>query len=300
MATPAPFPSAPLFPGRLLRRGKVRDVYQADGEAAGDRRERPHQRVRRRARSGHSRKGHRPDPAVELLVRDARGRRPQPPAGDPPRGLPRAFLRGSHCSKGRACLAREVRIAPGGVRRPRVHRRLGVEGVPGAGERVRGPAAGRSAAGRPPPRTRSSRRPPRPRSATTRTSRSTRSCASSAATSPNSLRSVSLELYRSAAALAEARGIIIADTKFEFGLDDEGKLVWADEALTPDSSRFWPADLYRPGSNPPSFDKQFVRDWLEACGWDKQPPGPDAAARRRGADPGALPRGATAASPDAS
>lgn len=88
------------------------------------------------------------------------------------------------------------------------------------------------------------------------------------------LRHVSLELYRRAAAFAETRGIIIADTKFEFGLDDNGDLVWADEALTPDSSRFWPAAEYRPGANPPSFDKQFVRDWLEASGWNKRPPAP--------------------------
>ena len=88
------------------------------------------------------------------------------------------------------------------------------------------------------------------------------------------LRSASLDLYTRAAALAEERGIIIADTKFEFGLDSDGGLVWADEALTPDSSRFWPADRYAPGSNPPSFDKQFVRDWLESSGWNKQPPAP--------------------------
>lgn len=88
------------------------------------------------------------------------------------------------------------------------------------------------------------------------------------------LRQASLALYRRAAAFAEARGIIIADTKFEFGLDEAGGLVWADEALTPDSSRFWPVDRYRPGSNPPSFDKQFVRDWLESSGWNKQPPAP--------------------------
>lgn len=88
------------------------------------------------------------------------------------------------------------------------------------------------------------------------------------------LRDLSLELYRRAAALAEARGIIIADTKFEFGLDELGKLVWADEALTPDSSRFWPAARHRIGSSPPSFDKQFVRDWLEGSGWNKQPPAP--------------------------
>jgi phosphoribosylaminoimidazole-succinocarboxamide synthase len=88
------------------------------------------------------------------------------------------------------------------------------------------------------------------------------------------VRDVSLALYKAAAEYALTRGIIIADTKFEFGLDEAGKLVWIDEALTPDSSRFWPADQYRPGSNPPSFDKQFVRDWLEASGWNKQAPGP--------------------------
>lgn len=88
------------------------------------------------------------------------------------------------------------------------------------------------------------------------------------------VRDVSLALYKAAAEYALTRGIIIADTKFEFGLDEAGQLVWIDEALTPDSSRFWPADQYRPGSNPPSFDKQFVRDWLEASGWNKQAPGP--------------------------
>jgi phosphoribosylaminoimidazole-succinocarboxamide synthase len=88
------------------------------------------------------------------------------------------------------------------------------------------------------------------------------------------VREVSLALYRAAADYALTRGIIIADTKFEFGLDANDELVWIDEALTPDSSRFWPADQYAPGSNPPSFDKQFVRDWLEASGWNKQAPGP--------------------------
>ena len=88
------------------------------------------------------------------------------------------------------------------------------------------------------------------------------------------VRDASLSLYKSAAEYALTRGIIIADTKFEFGLDEAGNLVWIDEALTPDSSRFWPADQYRPGSSPPSFDKQFVRDWLEGSGWNKQAPGP--------------------------
>ena len=89
------------------------------------------------------------------------------------------------------------------------------------------------------------------------------------------VRTVSLQLYREAAEYALKRGIIIADTKFEFGLDEQGQLVLMDEALTPDSSRFWPADQYRPGVNPPSFDKQFVRDYLETLDWDKQPPGPE-------------------------
>ena len=86
---------------------------------------------------------------------------------------------------------------------------------------------------------------------------------------------ISIALYTEAAAYALNRGIIIADTKFEFGLDDLGKLHLIDEVLTPDSSRFWPADQYRTGSNPPSYDKQFVRDWLESSGWNKHPPAPE-------------------------
>jgi phosphoribosylaminoimidazole-succinocarboxamide synthase len=88
------------------------------------------------------------------------------------------------------------------------------------------------------------------------------------------LRDLTLRLYGEAAAYALERGIIIADTKFEFGFDETGGVVWMDEALTPDSSRFWPAANYRPGQGQPSFDKQFVRDWLEATGWDKNPPPP--------------------------
>ena len=89
------------------------------------------------------------------------------------------------------------------------------------------------------------------------------------------VRSVSLELYRQAAEYALKRGIIIADTKFEFGLDAAGKLVLIDEILTPDSSRFWPADQYKSGISPPSFDKQFVRDYLETLDWGKVAPGPE-------------------------
>jgi phosphoribosylaminoimidazole-succinocarboxamide synthase len=86
---------------------------------------------------------------------------------------------------------------------------------------------------------------------------------------------VSIALYRHAAEHARGRGILIADTKFEFGLDDERRLVLGDEALTPDSSRFWPADEYTPGGSQPSFDKQFVRDYCETLRWDKAPPGPE-------------------------
>ena len=99
------------------------------------------------------------------------------------------------------------------------------------------------------------------------------------------VRSVSLEIYRRAVAYAEPRGIILADTKFEFGLigkdgsvsslGSDGTLIWIDEALTPDSSRFWPADGYQPGRAQPSYDKQYVRDYLERIGWNKQPPGPE-------------------------
>jgi len=88
------------------------------------------------------------------------------------------------------------------------------------------------------------------------------------------VRDVSLRIYSECAAYARERGIIIADTKFEFGVDDSGTLHLIDEVLTPDSSRFWPADQYRPGCSPPSFDKQFVRDYLETLDWDKTPPGP--------------------------
>lgn len=89
------------------------------------------------------------------------------------------------------------------------------------------------------------------------------------------VRDLSIEIYERAAQYALDRGIIIADTKFEFGLDDEGRLYLIDEVLTPDSSRFWPVDSYRTGISPPSFDKQFVRDYLDTLDWDKTAPGPE-------------------------
>ena len=88
------------------------------------------------------------------------------------------------------------------------------------------------------------------------------------------LRRLSIELYTFAAEHARERGIILADTKFEFGRDASGRLVLGDEAFTPDSSRFWPADGYEPGRGQPSFDKQYVRDWATSTGWDKTPPAP--------------------------
>lgn len=89
------------------------------------------------------------------------------------------------------------------------------------------------------------------------------------------IRTASLRLYSEAAEYAAERGLIIADTKFEFGVAPDGELVLIDELLTPDSSRFWPADDWRPGENPPSFDKQFIRDWLDTLDWDKTEPGPE-------------------------
>ena len=99
------------------------------------------------------------------------------------------------------------------------------------------------------------------------------------------LREVALELYRRGAAVAAERGILLADTKYEFGLEEDGQVVLADEVMTPDSSRYWPADQWEPGTTPPSFDKQFVRDYATSTGWDKTPPAPalpdDVVARTR-------------------
>ncbi len=89
------------------------------------------------------------------------------------------------------------------------------------------------------------------------------------------LRELALEVYRRGAAVAAERGILLADTKYEFGLDADGQVVLADEVMTPDSSRYWPADQWEPGTTPPSFDKQFVRDYATSTGWDKTPPAPE-------------------------
>ena len=135
-------------------------------------------------------------------------------------------------------------------------------------------------------RSRSSRRAPRPTSATTRRSTSrARSTLVGDRALAERLRDISIAVYQRAADHARERGIILADTKFEFGLDDDGALTLGDEVCTPDSSRFWPADEYEPGRGQPSFDKQFVRDWASSTGWDRTPPAPpipdDVVARTR-------------------
>ena len=106
---------------------------------------------------------------------------------------------------------------------------------------------------------------------------------------------LTLDVYERAAQIGRGRGILLADTKLEFGHDSDGVLRLGDEVLTPDSSRFWPADAWQPGHAQPSFDKQYVRDWLAASDWDRRPPGPGAARPRGGADQGALHRGVRAA-----
>ena len=118
-------------------------------------------------------------------------------------------------------------------------------------------------------------RPRPPSASTTRTSTFDRTVDLIGRELAEQVRDASLRIYTECAAYALERGIIIADTKFEFGLDSDGRLHLIDEVLTPDSSRFWPADQYRPGISPPSFDKQFVRDYLETLDWDKTPPGPE-------------------------
>ena len=125
-------------------------------------------------------------------------------------------------------------------------------------------------------RSRSSRRRRRRRRATTRTSTATQAAELVGAELLDEVeRDLRSSSTRSASEHAAARGIILADTKLEFGLDEDGRLVLGDEAFTPDSSRFWPADEYEPGRAQPSFDKQFVRDYCETLGWDKTAPGPE-------------------------
>ena len=159
--------------------------------------------------------------------------------------------------------------------RARLPGRLGLEGIPEDRQRLRHPAARRPARGRqaaaaavhPFDQGRSRRTRRKHQLRRSRGTARRRRWPARCATWPS--RSTTRRPI-----MPPARGIIIADTKFEFGLDEAGRLYLIDEALTPDSSRFWPADQYQPGSNPPSFDKQYVRDWLESTGWNKKPPAP--------------------------
>jgi phosphoribosylaminoimidazole-succinocarboxamide synthase len=284
VAGPGHFPAAPLFPELLVKRGKVRDVYSAGSDrlvvVASD---------RISAFDVVLSPGV-PDKGVVLTqlsnfwFSTLAGVSRHHLLATEPSGFPEPFA-SSPVLRGRACLVRAVRIVP-------------VECV------VRGYIAGSGwkeyqakgeICGIPlPPGLRQAERLPRPIfTPSTKAEvghdenipfdRVVREVGGPAA---EELRDLSVELYRRAAAFAEERGIIIADTKFEFGQDAGGELVWADEALTPDSSRFWPQDRYQPGSSPPSFDKQYVRDWLERSGWTKKPPAPplpaDVVARTRG------------------
>ncbi len=160
------------------------------------------------------------------------------------------------------------------VRRPRLPRGEWVEGVQGGRHGLRHSAAGRVARGEPVARADLHAGHQGRGRRTTRTSRSMRWRSRSGSRPRPNCGDRTLDVYRRAAAYAESRGIILADTKFEWGRLPSGELILIDEVLTPDSSRFWPEDTYRPGSSPPSFDKQFVRDWLETTGWDKKSPPP--------------------------
>ena len=170
----------------------------------------------------------------------------------------------------------------------------GLEGLPRDRRRLRPRAARRARRVGASCRSRSSRRRRRRTTGHDENIDRARPPSSSARSASTRSSGVSLELYRFASEHAAARGIILADTKLEFGVDDDGRLVLADEAFTPDSSRFWPADEYAPGGPQPSFDKQFVRDYCETLGWDKTPPGPGAAGRRRRRDARPLRRGVRA------
>ena len=186
---------------------------------------------------------------------------------EPLRALPRPARRPLHAGEARQHGRHRVRGA-------RLPLRLGLEGVPAAGHRVRHPAAARACAKATSCRSRSSR-PSTKAQIRARRERLLRDgrIAGRRRTWPARLRDLTLAIYARAARYAETRGIIIADTKFEFGFVGD-ELVLGDEVLTPDSSRFWPADTYRPGGPQFSYDKQYVRDYLESIHWNKQPPAP--------------------------
>ena len=268
----APFPSAPLYAERLLRRGKVRDVYKAEGDSlvivASDR----ISAFDVVLEPGVPGKGAVLTQLSNFWFATLREIVPNHLLATRLEDLPAPFS-GELALALRSCLVRSLRIVPVEcvVRGFIVGSGWKEYGERGSVCGVRLPAGLRQADRLPAPIFTPSTKAEVGHDENISFDQVVGLAGGELA---ERLRSVSLALYARAAALAEARGIIIADTKFEFGLDERGDLVWADEALTPDSSRFWPADAYRPGGNPPSFDKQFVRDWLEASNWNKQPPAP--------------------------
>ena len=253
---------SPFMPETVARRERQgsRDL-RARRRAPAARRERPHLDLRRRPPDRDPGQGPRADGPLRLLVRAHEAHRPEPPA----RAARRRPL-------DRVPAARD---AARRVRRARLHHRLGLEGLPRDAARSAGTGCRKGCASRSGCPSRSSRRRRRLRPGhdenITR-EQAAELVGASASTKSSGSRSSST---RFAAAHAEARGIILADTKFELGVDDDGQLVLADEAFTPDSSRFWPADAYEPGGPQPSFDKQYVRDYCESVGWDKTYPGPE-------------------------
>ena len=232
---------------------------------------RSHLRVRLRARLRHSRQGQGPHPDLGVLVRAHAADRPEPPDLDRRRRRFPGHARATADVLQRPLDARDAdRAVADRMRRSRRTCRLGLEGLSWQPARCAASAAGRTARIGPAAHSRSSRRPPRRRAGTTSTSARPAAAALSASELLDRVRDLTLRLYAEGAAHAESCGIIVADTKFEFGLlaaatkpSARGRVILIDEVLTPDSSRFWPKDTYQPGGAQPSFDKQFVRDYLE-------------------------------------
>ena len=213
---------------------------------------------------------------LEFLVRAHRAHRPQPSHRPRCRRGGAAIRPSARCSPIARVIVKRLKTVPLEAVVRGYRHRLGLEGLPEDRLDLRHQTA-RRACSRPRklPQTLVHALDQGRRSAsTTRTSASSRPRRLVGADIAARVRDTAIALYEFAAKYARERGIIIADTKFEFGLDADGELMLIDEVLTPDSSRFWPADTYREGTSPPSFDKQFVRDYLETLDWNKKAPGP--------------------------
>ncbi len=265
----------------LTARGKVRDIYALSRRSTPLRRQRPHLCLRPRPRQRHPRQRQDPHPALPLLVRLPEIHRPQPPhhrrrlaISHRAATIPRAN------STAAACSSNEPRCSPSSASSAAIS--------PAPGGRITSRPA-QSAASNYPPACANPTAYPNPSSlppqrstqaATTRTSPTTWSKQTIGAAHADALRTLTLEIYDKATKHAASKGVILADTKFEFGLLDD-TIILADEVLTPDSSRYWPAATYNPGGPQPSFDKQYVRDYLESIHWNKQAPAPASARRGR-------------------